>query len=146
MITKNFCHICMDLLKSIALFEYLQILLSVWLCKYFDILFKTPELYFGIDSYWYIKCSFILRYVLNTCTRISGYICKWTYWTNKYMHLLYHKYLKNVYTFSIFFNILFYSGVWLINIAVTLSGEQQRVSAIHIQVPISPQTPSEGVF
>lgn len=62
------------------------------------------------------------------------------------MHLLYHKYLKDVYTFFSFFNILFYIGVWLINIAVILSGEQQRVSAIHIQVPISPQTPSEGIF
>ena len=48
--------------------------------------------------------------------------------------------------FLSFFNILFYIGVWPINIAVIFSGGQQRDSAIHIHVSISPQTPSEGVF
>lgn len=33
---------------------------------------------------------------LNTssCTRVSGYTCKWTSWTNTYTHLLYHNIKK----------------------------------------------------
>ena len=54
--------------------------------------------------------------------------------------------LKMYTHFLSFFNILFYIGVWLINVAVILSGGQQRDSAMNIHVSISPQTPSEGVF